>query len=165
MRGFDWHGLWMPRWPPWEVTFRATFIYFFATALFRLVGRKEISGYAMPDIVLLFLIAVATRESMVGTDSSLTSAAVALGTIVGWDWLASHATFRSRRLAKVIDGPVQPLVVDGEVNEDELKRARISREELRALLRRRGRRDLEEVKEAYLERSGTVTFIVAPKNK
>jgi uncharacterized membrane protein YcaP (DUF421 family) len=161
VRDFDWHGMWWPQAPPWEVALRATVIYFFIIALFRAAGRKELSRYATHDIILLFLITTAARQSIVGTDTSLTTAFVGLATIIGWNWLASYAAARSSRAATVIDGPVRRLIANGRVDDAELGQARLSREELTALLRRQGRDDLSDVKDAYLERSGRVTFILA----
>jgi uncharacterized membrane protein YcaP (DUF421 family) len=160
VRGFDWHAMWAPQWPPWEVVLRATIIYFFTAALFRLVGRKELSRYATHDIVLLFLVATATRESMVGKDTSLTSAMIALGTIVAWDTLGSWLSYRSRRMARVIDGKIRRLVKDGAVDEAEMRRARVSHDELLALLRRHGHTDLGRVRDAFFERTGRVTFVM-----
>ncbi len=79
---FDWHRLWVPHLTPWEVALRATFVYFLAQLLFRVVGRKELSRYGTHDIILLLIVSTSVRQSIVGSDSSLTSAAVALRTIV-----------------------------------------------------------------------------------
>lgn len=161
MRAFGWSALWSPTWSPWEVIFRASVMYLFTVTLFRMIGRKELSRYAVHDIVLLFLIATATRQSMVGTDTSLTSALMALATIAAWDTLLGYTAFRSRRWAAVIDGKLRRLVRDGRIEDNELQRVRISREELTALLRRQGHDDLAQVRDAYLERSGRVTFVMA----
>jgi len=160
MRGFDWQDLWVPTWPPWEVALRATIIYGLVVGLFRLLGRKELGRTTTHGIVLLFLVTTAVRQSIVGTDTSVTTAFIALVTIMGWDALASRLARRSRRAANVIDGPVRRLVSDGQVDDGELRRAGISRDELVAVLRRKGRDDLAAVTDAYLERSGRVTFIL-----
>ncbi len=160
MRGFTWHAVWVPTWSPWEVIFRASAVYAFTVALFRVVGRKELSRYATHDIVLLFLIATAARQSMVGSDSSVTSAFIALATIAGWDTLLSWLAYRSRRVAAVVDGRLRRLVSDGKIHDDELRRVRMSREELASLLRRHGHDDLGRVRDAYMERSGRVTFVM-----
>lgn len=160
MSAVDWHAVWAPKWSVWEVIFRSSVVYVFTVTMFRVIGRKELSRYATHDIVLLFLIATAARQSMVGTDTSLTSALVALATIAAWDTLLSHAAYRSQRLAAVVDGKLRRLVKDGRLQEHELRRARISREELIALLRRQGRDDVGQVRDAYLERSGRVTFVM-----
>jgi uncharacterized membrane protein YcaP (DUF421 family) len=160
MRKLDGHALWVPTWSPAEVVLRATLVYFFTVAAFRLAGRKELSRYATHDIVLLFLIAVATRQTVVGNDTSVTAGLVALSTIVGWDILLSRLVYRSRRVAQIIDGKIRRLIHQGTFDETELKRARLSREELVSLLRRHGHQDLHRVQEAFLERSGRVTFVM-----
>lgn len=160
MAKLDWHALWVPTWSPAEIVLRATISYFFTVAAFRLAGRKELSRYATHDIVLLFLIAVAMRQTVVGNDTSLTAGLVALSTIVGWDTLLSRLAYRSRRAAQIVDGKIRRLVHHGTVDEAELKRARLSRDELVSLLRRHGHQDLHRVHEAFLERSGRVTFVM-----
>ena len=158
MRDFDWHGMWHPTWPPGEVALRAGLIYLFILILFRLIGRKELSRYSGFNVAVLFLISVATRQTILGDDTSLTNAMVALGTIFGLDYLLSVLVFRSRGLADILEGPVRQLVKDGVPNPRQLVHCRISREELEAELRRYGRSSLDEVEAAYLERSGRITF-------
>lgn len=161
MRAFDWHAIWLPTWSPWEVVLRASVVYAFTVAIFRVIGRKELSRYATHDVVLLFLIATAARQSMVGTDTSVTSGLLALATIAAWDTLLSYVAFRSRRAAGVVDGKLRRLIRDGRVQDDEIKHVRISRDELVALLRRHGHENLGRVRDAYMERSGRVTFVMA----
>jgi len=66
--------MWVPTWSPWEVVFRASVIYGVVQILFRNIGGKERSRYAIPDLALMLLIAVAARQAIVGPDTSLTSA-------------------------------------------------------------------------------------------
>ncbi|MGC4113084.1 MAG: DUF421 domain-containing protein [Myxococcales bacterium] len=139
---------------------RAAAVYAFVQLLLRLVGRKELGRYATSDIAVLLLVTVAARGSIVGSDTSLTSAFVGLATIVGLDWLISYLTFRVPRVADIIEGPVRQLVRGGAVLESELRRTRLSREQLAAFLREKGHRTLDEVRDAYLERSGRVSFIL-----
>jgi uncharacterized membrane protein YcaP (DUF421 family) len=160
MRVVDWHQLWAPQWSPQEVILRATVVYAFTLTLVRVVGRKELSRYATHDLVLLFLIATAVRQTMVGTDTSLTSGLVALATITAWDTLLSYAVYRSRRTAVIVDRKLRRLIRNGHIQDEELRRVRISREELVSLLRRHGHEDLGRVRDAYMERSGRVTFVL-----
>jgi uncharacterized membrane protein YcaP (DUF421 family) len=151
--------MWWPRLPPWEVALRTAFIYVFILLLFRLVGRKELSRYSTFNMAVLFLISVATRQTFVDDDPSLTSAMVALGTLFGLDYLLSWLVFRSRRLANLLEGPVRQLVKDGAPVTRQLIHCRITKAELEAELRRNGHKSLAEVEAAFLERSGRITFI------
>lgn len=159
MRGFSWSGLWVPTWPPWEVALRAALVYGFIQLLLRLGGRKELGRYSTPDIVLLFLITTASRQTIVGNDTSLTSAFVGLATLVALDRLIGALALKLPTLARVLVGPPRPLVKDGRVLDDELRQAHISRDELLSHLRGKGKDRLEEVKAAFLEPDGRITFL------
>lgn len=159
MRAFDWTGMWRPLLPPWEIAFRATVVYAFVHLLLRLLGRRGLGRFSTSDVVLLFLITVAMRETIVDGDHSLTSGMVALTTLVVIDGIIAHLAHRSPTAARIIEGPVRLLVRDGEIIPDELCRSGLSDDELFARLRAHGHESLAEVEKAYLERSGEVTFI------
>lgn len=160
MKPFDFVGLWVPELAPWEVMFRAAFVYVLVQVLFRAVGRKELGRWGTSDVALLFLVATAARKSIVADDASLTTAAIGLGTIVGLDWLLSLLTSRSARAADLLEGPIRQLVRDGELVRAELRRTRVSEDELLARVRERGRESLADVKDAFLERSGKITVVL-----
>jgi uncharacterized membrane protein YcaP (DUF421 family) len=160
VRSFDFGDLWAPKVPPWEVALRATIVYAFIQLLFRIAGRKEFGRWGASDIVLLFLVTVAVRKSIVLDDDSLTTAMVALATIVALDWASSKLTFRSRRAADFIEGPVRQLVRDGELQRDVMRKTRVSEDELLAHVREHGRGSLAQVKDAFLERSGRITVVL-----
>lgn len=162
MKPFDFRALWTPAWSPWEVMTRAAIIYLFVQLLFRLAGRKEFSRWGPSDIVLLFLVTTAARETIVGDDRSLTSAIVGLTTLVAIDWVLSLVTSRSRRAADLLEGRARQLVRDGALQRREMRRARISEGELLSSVRQLGRASLAEVKDAFLERSGRITVVLWP---
>jgi uncharacterized membrane protein YcaP (DUF421 family) len=159
VQAFDLASLWRPELPPHEVIFRAAVIYLFIQILFRVVGRKELARWGASDIVLLFLVTTASRMSIVGDDKSLTSAMIGLATIVGLDGILSKLTAVSRRAADFVEGPVRQLVRGGELQREVMRKTRISEDELLAHVREKGKERLEDVKDAFLERSGKVTII------
>lgn len=161
MRPFDWEAMWVPEWPPWEVMLRAAIIYLVVYALLRVIGRRELGRYSTSDILFLFLISVAVRQSIVGLDTSLTSAIVGFGTLLALDWLFAVLSFRSQRASKIIEGQVRQLMRDGELLERELRRALIDREVLVANLRHQhGLDDLGAVRHAFLGIGGEISFVL-----
>jgi uncharacterized membrane protein YcaP (DUF421 family) len=159
MRSFDWTGLWQPVVPPWEIAFRATVVYAFVHLMLRLLGRRGLGRYSISDVVLLFLIAVAMRQTIVAEDRSLTSGMVALATLVTTDALLARLAHRSPTAARILEGPVRQIVRDGEIIADELRKSRLSLDDLHSRLRAHGHESLADVEKAFLERSGQVTFI------
>ena len=159
MKDFDFGRLWTPELHPAEVVLRAAVIYLFAQLAFRVAGRKALQRWGMPEIALLFLVTTALRKSIVAEDASLTTAMIALATILALDRLLTVVTFRWRTGADAVEGPVLRLVRDGALDRAALSRARISEDELLSRVRAHGRERLDEIKDAYFERSGEVTIV------
>lgn len=152
--------LWEPQVHPAEVVLRAAIIYLFVTLVFRVIGgRKAMQRWGLPEVALLFLVTTALRKTIVGDDESLTSAMIGLTTIVGLDRLISEVTLRSRRVADVMEGRVLRLAHGGVVDHGALARVHLSEEELLARVRARGHARVEEIQDAWYERSGDVTIV------
>lgn len=159
MKPFDWHGLWTPEMHPLEVIFRVSMVYLFAQLVLRLLGRKELGRYATFDLVLLFLLTVCLRRTLVGDDNSLTTGFLALATLGAWDWLFSWLSFRYRGAARMLEGSPRELVREGRLVHHNLRKTHISKRELLSQLRAKGKEDLGQVRAAYLEPNGQVTFL------
>lgn len=153
-----WVEIWRPQVPLGEVIFRSAFIFFFVHLSFRILGRKEWTKYSAFNVSILFLIAVALRMTLVGNDTSLTTGIVSLATMLCIDWLFSYLTYKSDRISNWINGPIRPLIVKGTLNTKEMRKARMSEDSILSELRLRGHWNLNDVEEAFLERSGRVSF-------
>jgi uncharacterized membrane protein YcaP (DUF421 family) len=158
----DWSGLWEVKQPIAETLIRSTFVYLIVHLLLRLAGRKELSRYSSFNVAVLFLIGVAVRRTMTVDDASLTTATLALATVVVWDVFFSWLGFRSTFAAKFLKGEPRLLVKDGSPRHDELHACHISMEELLARAREAGLADLTRVDRAHLETSGKISFVVTP---
>lgn len=156
----DWLSLWQPDVNLFEVMLRSSAVFLFAQLVLRLAGRKELGRSSTFDIVLLLLISVCLRKAIVSDDDSLTSAFVALGTMGAWDRFFSWLAMRSHRAAVVLSGKPVELVREGRVNEANLRKSLMSRDELLSRLREHGTESLRKVRLAYLEPDGKVTFLM-----
>lgn len=164
MAPFDWQGLWTPELNPFEVMFRATAVYLFAQLAMRLTGRKELGRSSTFDIILLLIISVCLRMSIVADDTSLTTAFLALSTLAAWDRFFSWLAMRSHKAAVVLTGRPVELIREGRLNEANLRKSLMSREELLSRLREHGTESLRKVRLAYLEPDGKVTFLMKKDN-
>jgi Predicted membrane protein len=93
-------------------------------------------------------------------DASLTTAALALGTVISWDVLFSWLGFRSRFAAMLLKGRPRLLVKDGLPLREELHASRISMDELLSRAREAGLGDLGRVDQAHLETDGKISFVL-----
>jgi uncharacterized membrane protein YcaP (DUF421 family) len=157
VRPFDFASLWRPELSPIEVVVRSALVYAFVQVLFRLAGRRSMARWGLPEVALLFVVGTALRKTLVGNDESVLSGFIALTTIVALDRIISAVVIRSSAAADTLEGPIVQLVHDGRLDRAAMLRSRISEDELLARVRARGHERLEEVKDAFLERSGEVT--------
>jgi uncharacterized membrane protein YcaP (DUF421 family) len=156
----DWAGLWRTEQPPLETIVRASLIYLAVHFLLRIAGRKELSRYSSFDLAVIFLVTVAVRRAITVDDASISTAVLALATLILWNTFFSWLSFRSQVAAKLLKGAPRLLIQNGRLLEDALRESRIGMDEIQARLRVYGTQDLSTVHEAYLETDGKITFVL-----
>jgi uncharacterized membrane protein YcaP (DUF421 family) len=145
-----------------DIVIRSAVVYLFVMVLMRLLGRRELSKMQPFDLLILVVIADFVQQGVTQQDYSVTGAVLAVGTfgllIVATSWLA----WRFPRTRPIIDGNPVVLVEDGNPILDNLRRERISVEEIAAQARIQQLDSLKRVRWAILETSGEISFIPKP---
>lgn len=144
---------------PLELVVRGTAMYWFLLALFRFVLRRDVGSIGIADILLLVLIADASQNAMAGGYESITDGFILVATIAGWNYLLDWAAYRSARLRRALEPPALLLVRDGQLLHRNMRRERISAEDLKAELRQFGLEDWSRVSKAYMESDGQISII------
>jgi uncharacterized membrane protein YcaP (DUF421 family) len=142
-----------------DIVLRATVVFVFLLFLMRIVGRRELSSLEPFDLVLLVVIGDLVQQGVTQSDHSLTGALLAAGTFGVLVVAVSYFSFRFHRLRPVIEGEPMIVVQDGKPIERNLRRERITLEELAAAARRQEITSLAEVQWGVLETGGQLNFI------
>jgi uncharacterized membrane protein YcaP (DUF421 family) len=142
-----------------DIVLRAVAIFVFIFLLMRMLGRRELSSLEPFDLIILVVIADLAQQGVTQQDYSVTGAVLAVGTIGVLTMLASWLSFRFPRVRPVLNGRPIVLVEDGKPIEDNMRRERITIEEIAAQARIRQIDSLEKVRWAVLETSGQMSFI------
>ncbi len=142
-----------------DIVGRGVVVFVFLYLLMRVLGRRELSSLEPFDLILLIILGDAVQQGLTQDDYSLTGAMLAVGTIGILQVATSYANFRFPRLRSFLDG--QPLVVvqDGKPIEKNLKRERLTMDDLAEAARHEGIAKLDDVAWAVMETSGMITFI------
>lgn len=146
-----------------ELVLRAVAVYVFLLLMLRLTGKRQVGQLAPFDFVLLLILSNAVQNSMNAGDNSLLGGLVSAATLVALNYLTGLATFRSRRVEKLIDGEPELLIHDGRLVPKALARAQISEHELYAALRQNGCTTPESVALAMLETNGVISVVPRPR--
>jgi uncharacterized membrane protein YcaP (DUF421 family) len=135
----------------------ATFVLLFLVT--RAIGRRELADMEPFDLILLVVLGDLIQQGVTQSDYSLTGAALAVSTLAVLTVAVSYLSFRFRRLRPLLEGQPIVLVHDGEILERNLRRERITVEELEAQARLQQIASLRDVRVAVLETGGQVSFI------
>ena len=152
--------MWQMSVPWWEFVVRAIVVFVFLMVLLRITGRRQVGQLAPFDLVLLLVLSNALQNAMNGGDNSITGGVLSAVTLVSINWIVGYATFRSKRLARAIEGKPEVLIHNGHVYRDVMTRERLTQSELDAALRRAGCASVEDVHFAMLENNGQISVRV-----
>jgi uncharacterized membrane protein YcaP (DUF421 family) len=142
-----------------DIVLRSAVVYFFVMVLMRLIGRRELSSLEPFDLLILVVIADFVQQGVTQQDYSVTGAVLAVGTfallIVATSWI----TWRFPRTRPFVEGNPVVLVEDGKPIMDNLRRERITIEEIAAQARLQQIDSVKKIRWAILETTGGVSFI------
>ena len=142
-----------------DLVFRTVYVFVLIFVVTRAVGRRELSSMEPFDLILLVVIGDLVQQGVTQSDYSLTGATLAIATLAVLTVAFSYASFRFRRLRPVLDGQPIVLVERGRTIDVNLRRERITIEELRAEARLQQIASIDDVRLAVLETSGKISFI------
>ena len=143
-----------------DIVLRATVAYFFILLLMRVVGRRELSTLEPFDLIMLVVIGDLIQQGVTQNDFSVVGLLIAGGTIAVLQMAVSWVGFRSpTKVGVVIEGEPMVLVEDGKWVEKNLRRERLTEDEVLSDARRDSISRLDEIEWAILETGGEITFI------
>ena len=142
-----------------DLAIRSVVLYAFVFVLTRIVGRRELSSLQPFDLILLIVLGDALQQGLTQDDYSLTGAILVVGTIAVLQVFVSWLSYRFPRTRPILEGEPLVIVQDGEVIERNLKRERLTVEEITEEARKQQIAHLADVRFAVLETSGQISFI------
>jgi len=144
-----------------DLVLRAIVVFAFVLVLTRVIGKRELSSLQPIDLVLLIVLGDALQQGLTQDDYSLTGAILVVSTIALLQVFTSWIAFRFPRSRPILEGEPMIVVHNGEVIERNLRRERITIEDIAEEARKQQIAQLSEVKFAVLETSGSISFIKA----
>jgi uncharacterized membrane protein YcaP (DUF421 family) len=142
-----------------DIVLRGIFVFAFLYVLMRMIGRRELSSLEPFDLILIIVLGDLVQQGLTQDDYSLTGAFLAIGTIAILQVVVSYANFRFPKLRPVLDGEPIVVVQDGMPIEKNLRRERVTIEDLAAAARQQNIAKIADVQWAVMETSGAISFI------
>lgn len=142
-----------------EAIWRVTFVYAFLLLAFRLSGKREVGQMSPFELVTLLLIPEIFSSALNRSDDSLALASVGVGTLCLLVFFTGLLTFRSSKAEAVLEGEPAILVRDGKFIERNLRRERVTPEEVFSEMHLSGVERIEDVRWAILESEGKIAIV------
>ena len=132
-----------------DIVLRAVVIFFVLLVVMRAVGRRELNTMEPFDVILLVVIGDLVQQGVTQSDYSLTGATTVIATLALLTVLTAWLSFRVGRLRPLLEGNI--------------RRQRLTVEEIRAEARLQSIASLDDIRYAVLETNGKVSFLKTDK--
>jgi uncharacterized membrane protein YcaP (DUF421 family) len=142
-----------------DLVIRAAVGFLFVFFLTRVVGRRELSSLEPFDLIMLVMIGDLVQQGITQNDFSVTGMLLVGSTVALLTVAVSYTTFRFPRARPLLEGEPVIVVQDGKPIDRNLRRNRITHEELAAAARQQQFGSLADIQWAVLETSGQISFI------
>lgn len=143
-----------------ETVLRAAILYAFLLLIFRISGKRSLAQITTFDFVLLLVIGEATQQALIGSDYSITSAALAISTLIVIDIALTSIKRRSARVDRWLDDVPIVIVEHGRPLESRMRGERVDLNDVLAAAREHhGLERLSQIRYAVLERNGDISIV------
>ena len=142
-----------------DIVLRSLFVFILLYVLMRVIGRRELSSLEPFDLILLVVLGDLVQQGVTQDDYSVTGIILAIGTIALLQLGVSFANYRFPKLRPLLDG--EPIIVmqDGKPIERNMKRERVTIDDIAGAARQQNIAKLDDVQWAVLETNGQLSFI------
>jgi uncharacterized membrane protein YcaP (DUF421 family) len=142
-----------------DIVLRAVIIYLLVFTFTRVLGRRELATLQPFDLILLVVIGDLIQSGVTQNDLSVTGVIIVVSTIGILQVGISYLGFRVRRLRPFLEGEPIVLVEKGKIIDRNMRRERLTLDDLAEKARISEIESLDEVKWAVLETNGDISFI------
>ena len=142
-----------------DIALRSAAIFAVIYVVIRLIGRRELSELQPFDVIILVVVGDLVAQAVVQYDTSVTGALIAIATFAGLSVAVSYVAYRSRRLRPYLEGEPIVIVEHGKLLERNLRRERLTLEDVAEEARLNGIGDLDDIEWGVLETSGRISFV------
>ena len=141
------------------IVIRALIFYILLTFMMRLMGKRQIGELQVSELVTTVLLSELAVLPVTDSDIPLIHGILPLLMISSIEVVISYVSRRSEKFRRFLNG--NPIVIyeNGSFNEENLKKARLSTDEVEAQVRINGFETVGEVKKIILERTGKMSVL------
>ncbi len=144
---------------------RTVLVYLLVLLVIRMMGKAELSNMSPFQMVVVFMIAELAAIPIESEDASLEIGVISIATLTLLQISISFISLKSERFKHFINGKPSILIDEGKINYKELKKLRITINDLMEQLRLGNSPSISEVEYAIMESNGDLSIIQRADSK
>ena len=144
---------------------RTIILYLILILVIRLMGKRQIGQMEPAEFVVTMLVANLAAIPMQDGGIPIFSGVVPILTVLGVELVLSAVSLKSSKIRKLLCGKPVILIENGNIMQQNLKKTRITLDELSGHLREKDVLDIQTVQYAILETNGNLSVFPYPKEK
>ncbi|HCG4536086.1 DUF421 domain-containing protein (plasmid) [Ureibacillus chungkukjangi] len=153
----------MPEWL--DIAVRSVLFVVVLFFMTKLVGKKQIAQLSFFEYVTGITIGSIAAESIMGLDGKIINGLIAIIIVAAIPLIVGLISLKSKKFRDFTEGKGTIFIKDGKVMEDNLKKERITADELLQLLRRKDVFQVSDVEFAVLEPTGDLSVMLKKENQ
>ena len=142
-----------------DLAIRAAVAFLIIFLITRVIGRRELSTLEPFDLILLVVIGDLVQQGVTQNDTSITGVSIVLSVIALMTIAFAYVNFRFRAARPILEGRPVVLVENGSLIEANLRRERLTVEEIESEARLAQLESIANVRLAVLETNGKISFL------
>ena len=144
---------------------RSILLYSLLIVIVRLMGKRQVGQMEPSEFVVTMLVADLAAIPMQDGGIPLLTGVIPILTVLAAELVLSTLSLRSLKLRKLLCGKPVILIENGKILQENLRRTRVTLDELTGHLREKDVLDLRSVQFAILETNGNLSVFPYPKEK
>lgn len=143
---------------------RTIILYILIIAALRAMGKRQVGELSPSEFVVTLLVSELATIPMQSTSVPLLHGVVPILTLLGLEIIISTVFIRYSRIRKIAVGKINILIENGKIKQDEMRKLRITLDELLEEIRLKGFLNISDIKYAILESNGELSVFPFSKN-
>lgn len=143
---------------------RTILLYLFVIFSMRFMGKRQIGEFQPSELVVTLMISELASIPMEGSETPIMAGVIPILTLIVAEVFLSFLSMKSQLVRRVFSGSPSVIIYNGKLDEDEMERLRMSKDDVEEELRMSGCEKIGDVEYGIVETSGKFSIILK-KNK
>lgn len=143
--------------PVFTIIARTSLMYLILMLMMRLSGKRQVGELQLSELVTAFLISEVASVSLYDNDVPIIYGLIPITVLIALEVIISFITTKSVTIKRLFEPSPTVLIANGKLNLTELRKQRLTADELISSLRLKDISDINDVSFCFLEHNGQIS--------